>query len=72
MDSQPPEEDDSDVLCYCQWLTRTEIVAAIPYAKDLKDLRAQTAVCTVCFGCEAELDEIVEAHGHRFGTQDAG
>lgn len=61
-------EQEADVLCWCMWLTRDEVIAAIPDARDLKDLKTITGVCTVCFGCEADLDDIVAEHGDRFGT----
>jgi NAD(P)H-nitrite reductase large subunit len=60
-------DDEQDIVCYCEWLTRDEIVAAIPYARDLKDLREKTRACTTCFGCEGELDDLVAANAHRFG-----
>ncbi len=61
-------DEDEDILCYCMWLTRDEVLAAIPTVRDLKHLREQTGVCTVCFGCEAELADLVAEHGHLFGT----
>jgi bacterioferritin-associated ferredoxin len=61
-------EEDEDILCFCMWLTRDEVLAALPTARDLKHLREQTGVCTVCFGCEAELAELVADNGHLFGT----
>jgi NAD(P)H-nitrite reductase large subunit len=60
--------DDEDILCYCEWLTPAEIVAAIPYVRNLKELREATRACTTCFGCEGDLDDLVAEHGHRFGT----
>ena len=62
------DETDECILCYCEWLTRDEILAAMPYARDLKELRETTRACTTCFGCEADLDELVEANRHLFGT----
>jgi NAD(P)H-nitrite reductase large subunit len=59
--------DEQDILCYCEWLTREEIVAAIPFARDLKELREKTRACTTCFGCESDLDDLVAEHGHSFG-----
>jgi NAD(P)H-nitrite reductase large subunit len=64
----PPSQDEHDIVCFCEWLTRDEIVAAIPYVRDLKALRETTRACTTCFGCEGELDDLVAVHGHRFGT----
>ena len=61
-------EDDQDILCYCEWLTRDEIVAAMPYARDKRDLREKTGACMTCFGCEGDLDDLVTEHGHLFGT----
>jgi NAD(P)H-nitrite reductase large subunit len=60
--------DEEDILCYCEWLTRDEIVAAIPRVRNLKELREVTRACTTCFGCEADLDELVAAHQAEFGT----
>ena len=57
-----------DILCYCEWLTRDEIIAAIPFVRNLKELRETTRACTTCFGCEGDLDELVAEHGHLFGT----
>ncbi len=67
-DRQDQAEDEENILCYCEWLTRDEVIAAIPYARDVKDLREQTRVCTVCFGCEGDLDDLVAEHEHEFGT----
>lgn len=61
-------DDDADILCYCEWLTRTEIIAAIPHARDLKELRETTNVCSTCFGCEGDLDDLIAEYGHLFGT----
>jgi NAD(P)H-nitrite reductase large subunit len=60
--------DEQDILCYCEWLTREEIVAAMPRVRNLKELREVTRACTTCFGCEADLDELVAAHQETFGT----
>ncbi len=67
-DSSDSSEDEADILCYCEWLTRTEIIAAIPHVRDLKELRETTRVCTTCFGCEGDLDDVVAEYGHLFGT----
>jgi len=61
-------DEEEGILCYCEWLTREEIIAAIPLVRDLKDLRATTRVCTVCFGCEGDLDDLLAEYGHLFGT----
>jgi NAD(P)H-nitrite reductase large subunit len=61
-------DDEQDILCYCEWLTRDEVLAAMPYARNLKELRERTNACTTCFGCEADLDDLVAEHGHLFGT----
>jgi NAD(P)H-nitrite reductase large subunit len=61
-------QDDQDILCFCEWVTRQEIIAAIPYVRDLKELRETTRACTVCFGCEGDLDDVVAEYGHQFGT----
>lgn len=60
--------DDQDILCYCEWLTRDEVIAAIPHVRNLKELRESTRACTTCFGCEGDLDELIAEHGHLFGT----
>jgi NAD(P)H-nitrite reductase large subunit len=59
---------DENILCYCEWLTRQEIVAAIPQVRSLKELRETTRVCTVCFGCEGDLDDLVAEYHAQFGT----
>jgi NAD(P)H-nitrite reductase large subunit len=64
-ESSTPEED---ILCFCEWLTRDEIVAAIPHVRNLKELRETTRACTTCFGCEGDLDDLVAEYGNRFGT----
>ena len=61
-------DDDADILCYCEWLTRTEIIAAVPHVRDLKELRDATNVCSTCFGCEGDLDDLIAEYGHLFGT----
>jgi NAD(P)H-nitrite reductase large subunit len=61
-------EDDANILCYCEWLTREEIIAAMPRVRNLKELRDLTRACTTCFGCEGDLDELVAAHQAEFGT----
>jgi NAD(P)H-nitrite reductase large subunit len=60
--------EEQDILCYCEWLTREEIVAAIPRVRNLRELREVTRACTTCFGCEADLDDLVAAHQDEFGT----
>jgi len=62
------DHDDADILCYCEWLTRAEIVAAMPRVRNLKELRETTRVCMTCFGCEGDLDDLVAEYGHLFGT----
>jgi len=62
------DSEDQDIICYCEWLTRGEIVAAIPYVRTLKELRESTRACTTCFGCEGDLDDLVAAHHDLFGT----
>ena len=61
-------QDDQDILCFCEWVTRAEIIATIPHVRDLKELREVTRACTVCFGCEGDLDDVVAEYGHQFGT----
>ena len=68
MQDETNDDNDQDILCYCEWLTRAEIVAAIPQVRDLKELREVTRVCTTCFGCEGGLDDLVAAHRDRFGS----
>jgi NAD(P)H-nitrite reductase large subunit len=60
-------QDDRDVICFCEWVTREDIVATIPYVRNLKELRERTHACVTCFGCEGDLDEIVAEHRDRFG-----
>ena len=60
--------DDQDILCYCEWLTRDEVIAAIPHVRNLRELRETTRACTTCFGCEGDLDDLIAEHGHLFGT----
>jgi len=59
---------DDDILCYCEWLTRDEIIAAIPTVRNLRELRETTRACTTCFGCEGDLDDLIAEYGDRFGT----
>jgi NAD(P)H-nitrite reductase large subunit len=59
---------DEDIVCYCEWLTRDEIVAAIPFVRNLKERRETTRACTTCFGCEGDLDDLVAEHSDRFGA----
>jgi NAD(P)H-nitrite reductase large subunit len=62
------DDRDAEILCFCEWLTRDEIIAAIPHVRDLKELRETTRACTTCFGCEGDLDDLVAEHEHLFGT----
>ena len=59
---------EPDIICFCEWLTRDELIAAIPRVRNLKELRETTRACVTCFGCEGDLDDLVATHGHRFGT----
>lgn len=59
---------EQDILCYCEWLTRAEILAAMPSVRTLKELREKTRACTTCFGCEGDLDDLVATHRDLFGT----
>jgi NAD(P)H-nitrite reductase large subunit len=61
-------DQDQDILCFCEWLTREQIVAAIPYVRNKKELRETTLACMTCFGCEGDLDDLVAEHEHEFGT----
>jgi NAD(P)H-nitrite reductase large subunit len=61
-------QDDRDVICFCEWVTREDLIAAIPHVRNLKELRETTRACVTCFGCEADLDDLVEEYGHAFGT----
>jgi NAD(P)H-nitrite reductase large subunit len=63
---------EQDMVCFCEWVTRDELIAAIPHVRDLRELRETTRACMTCFGCEGDLDEIVEQYGHLFGQQAAG
>ncbi|HEX8967782.1 MAG TPA: (2Fe-2S)-binding protein [Chloroflexota bacterium] len=65
---QDDTPDDGDILCYCEWLTREQVVATIPHVRDLKELRETTRACMTCFGCEGDLDDVVAEFGDRFGT----
>ena len=60
--------DDAEILCYCEWLTRHEIAAAIPRVRNVKELRETTGACMTCFGCEGDLDDLVAEHADEFGT----
>ncbi|HEY1298184.1 MAG TPA: (2Fe-2S)-binding protein [Chloroflexota bacterium] len=61
-------DPDENILCYCEWLTREEIIAAIPHVHNFKELRETTRACTTCFGCDGDLDDLVTEYGHLFGT----
>lgn len=61
-------QDDDDILCFCEWITRDEIVATIPFVRNLKELRETTKACMTCFGCEADLDDLVAEHQAEFGS----
>lgn len=67
-DAASLDQDDQDILCYCEWLTRAEIAAAIPYVRNLKELREKTGACMTCFGCEGDLDDLAAEHAAEFGT----
>ena len=67
-DVQDHSDAEQDILCYCEWLTRAEILAAIPAVRTIKELRETTRACTTCFGCEGDLDELVATHRDLFGT----
>lgn len=60
---------EEEILCYCEWVTRQEVIAAIPHVRDLKELRETTRVCMTCFGCEGDLDELIAEYGDRFGSR---
>jgi NAD(P)H-nitrite reductase large subunit len=60
-------QDEHDVICFCEWITREEIVATIPHVRTVKELREATRACMTCFGCEGDLDEIVAEHRAEFG-----
>jgi NAD(P)H-nitrite reductase large subunit len=61
-------QDERDVVCFCEWVTREEIVATIPLVRNVKELRDRTRACMTCFGCEGDLDELVAEHHALFGT----
>ena len=63
------DSEDEDVICFCEWLTRAELIATIPLVQDLKELRERTRACMTCFGCEGDLDDLVAAHADEFGTR---
>jgi NAD(P)H-nitrite reductase large subunit len=60
-------QDDRDVICFCEWVTREDIVAMIPHVRNVKELREATRACVTCFGCEGDLDDIVSEHQDKFG-----
>jgi NAD(P)H-nitrite reductase large subunit len=62
------DDNDQEILCYCEWLTRGEIVSALPHVRDLKHLREVTRVCMTCFGCEGDLDDLIAAHRDLLGS----
>ena len=62
------DADDANIVCYCEWVTREEIVAAMPYVRTVKELRERTRACMTCFGCEADLDDLVAAFEDRLGS----
>ena len=62
------DNDEENVLCYCEWLTREEVIAAMPYVRNKKELREHTRACTTCFGCEGDLDDLIAEHADLFGT----
>ena len=68
MQNSSQDEQDQEILCYCEWLTRDEIVAAMPHVRTLKELRETTRACTTCFGCEGDLDDLVAVHRDLFGA----
>jgi NAD(P)H-nitrite reductase large subunit len=61
-------QDDRDVICFCEWVTREEIVATIPLVRTMKELRETTRACMTCFGCEGDLDDIVAEYQDQLGT----
>jgi NAD(P)H-nitrite reductase large subunit len=68
----PASAASQDIVCFCEWLTRDELIAAIPYVKDIKELRETTRACTTCFGCEGDLDDLVTEYGQLFGSRVTG
>lgn len=69
MQAERDVEPTEDIVCFCEWLTREEIVKAIPYVRSLRELRETTNACMTCFGCEGDLDDLVAEHAHEFGTR---
>lgn len=67
-DPTPVPDQEQNIICFCEWITREEIVATIPRVANLKELRETTRACMTCFGCEGDLDDLVAEHGHLFGT----
>ena len=61
-------EPTEDIVCFCEWLTRDEILNAMPYVRTIRELRETTNACMTCFGCEGDLDDLVAEHLDRFGT----
>jgi len=67
-DVQDHSDANQDILCYCEWLTRDEIMAAMPSVRTVKELRETTRACTTCFGCEGDLDELLATHHDLLGS----
>ena len=49
-------QDAADIVCYCEWVTREEIVAAMPHVRSLKELAKE--LITV-----AELQTVARRQG---------
>ena len=64
----PEPTPDEDIICFCEWITRAELIAMIPRVRNVKELREATRACMTCFGCEGDLDDLVAEHEHEFGT----
>lgn len=66
--AQVPHED---YLCYCEWLTREDVITAIPLARDVRDLMNRTGINTLCYGCADDLDDVVAQYGHLFASSNS-
>ena len=68
MPAEPGLDPAEDIICYCEWLTREEILRAMPYVRTLRELREATNACMTCFGCEGDLEDLAADHADEFGT----
>ena len=52
---------DNKIICNCMEVTHGQIVAAIKEkgCKTLEDIQRETEACTVCGGCEDDIQDIL-------------